>query len=77
MTANDGDATIVRCTIDLGRNLGLRVVAEGVEDEQSWDGLVALGCDFVQGYYLCRPMAADAVSGWLTAYQREGSVAAS
>ena len=47
---------IVRSTIDLARNLGLQVVAEGVEDRQIWDGLARLGCDYAQGYYLSRPL---------------------
>jgi len=63
--ADDGDdATIVRSTIDLGRNLGLRVVAEGVEDERVSDQLTALGCDLGQGYHFSRPMAGDDVAAW-------------
>ena len=44
----------MRSTIDLGRNLGLEVVAEGVETEETWDRLKALGCTVAQGYYLSR-----------------------
>ena len=40
-------------------NLGLQVVAEGVEDRQTWDELARLGCDFAQGYYLSRPLPAE------------------
>jgi EAL domain-containing protein (putative c-di-GMP-specific phosphodiesterase class I) len=58
MAASSRDAVIVRSTIDLGHNLGLRVVAEGVETRQAWEALVALGCDLAQGYYLGRPMPA-------------------
>jgi EAL domain-containing protein (putative c-di-GMP-specific phosphodiesterase class I) len=50
MTSNTSDAVIVRSTADLGRNLGLRVVAEGVEDPRTVRELDALGCDAVQGY---------------------------
>jgi diguanylate cyclase (GGDEF)-like protein len=53
-----GNATIVRSTIDLGHNLGLRVVAEGVEDQQTADRLAEFGCDLLQGYFIGRPVAA-------------------
>jgi diguanylate cyclase (GGDEF)-like protein len=63
--AGDGNAaTIVRSTIDLGRNLGLRVVAEGVEDDDVRMRLAALGCDLGQGYHFGRPMAGDALVAW-------------
>ena len=65
MDGNENDAVIVRSTIDLGRNLGLRVVAEGVETLQAWDRLVTLGCDVAQGYYLSRPTPADELTEWL------------
>jgi EAL domain-containing protein (putative c-di-GMP-specific phosphodiesterase class I) len=64
--AEDGDdAFIVRSTIDLGRNLGLEVVAEGVETEAVWDQLVMLGCDVAQGYYLSKPMPAADLTEWM------------
>ena len=50
-----GNAAIVRSTIELGHNLGLRVVAEGVEDQASADALSGMGCDMLQGYFLGRP----------------------
>jgi diguanylate cyclase (GGDEF)-like protein len=59
------DLAIVRAVISLGHDLGLRVVAEGVEDERSWQILRDLECDLVQGYFLARPMAADLMSEWL------------
>ncbi|MEA2479777.1 MAG: hypothetical protein QOJ07_1699 [Thermoleophilaceae bacterium] len=65
MATSDGDAFIVRATIDLGRNLGLRVVAEGVETEAMWDRLGDLGCDVGQGYYLSRPVPAAELTEWL------------
>jgi EAL domain-containing protein (putative c-di-GMP-specific phosphodiesterase class I) len=65
MTSNTSDAVIVRSTVDLGRNLGLRVVAEGVEDSLTLQELDALGCDAVQGYYISRPVPADDLIGWL------------
>jgi diguanylate cyclase (GGDEF)-like protein len=51
-----GDAAIVRSTVDLARNLGLRVVAEGVESAEAWDLLARWGCDLAQGYHLSRPI---------------------
>jgi diguanylate cyclase (GGDEF)-like protein len=59
------DLAIVRAVISLGHDLGLNVVAEGVEDEQSWRILQDLGCDLVQGYYLAKPMSADFMTTWL------------
>jgi EAL domain-containing protein (putative c-di-GMP-specific phosphodiesterase class I) len=61
------DAVMVRSTVDLGHNLGLRVVAEGVEDQATLQELAALGCDMAQGYYLCRPVPATDLSTWLAA----------
>jgi diguanylate cyclase (GGDEF)-like protein len=61
--ADSGDMTIVRSTVDLGHNLGLSVVAEGVEDERTARRLADIGCDSLQGYYIGRPAcAADVVS---------------
>ncbi|MEA2681877.1 MAG: hypothetical protein QOK05_205 [Chloroflexota bacterium] len=59
------DAAIVIPTIDLGHNLGLSVVAEGVENEASELMLLRHGCDFAQGYHVSRPMIAGALQGWL------------
>ena len=63
------DATIVRSTIELGHNLGLEIVAEGVEDDESWDKLVALGCDCVQGYHISPPMPGPELTSWLRSPQ--------
>ena len=60
------DAVIVRSTIDLAHNLGLTVVAEGVEDEVALGLLLEWGCDTVQGHYFSRPLAAAALTPWLT-----------
>ncbi len=65
MAHDDNDAVIVRSTIDLGHNLGLNVVAEGVETRSVWDQLAGLGCDLAQGFYLARPMPADQLERWL------------
>src|ERR1700759_5030063 len=62
MAVDASDAAIVRSTIDLAHNLGLRVVAEGVESEDAWRSLEALGCDYAQGVYLSRPLPAGAAT---------------
>jgi diguanylate cyclase (GGDEF)-like protein/PAS domain S-box-containing protein len=59
------DAVIVRSTIDLAHNLGLTVVAEGVEDETAKEMLVGYGCDRAQGYFFARPCPADEFTAWL------------
>ena len=64
MARDRSDATIVRSTIDLGRNLGLRVVAEGVEDELVCKRLAAMGCELGQGYYFSRPLESDDLAAW-------------
>lgn len=65
MADDKDDATIVRSTIDLGHNMGLVVVAEGIENEATWDMLQTMGCDLAQGYYISKPMDADALLKWL------------
>ena len=60
------DMVIVRAIIDLGHHLGLEVVAEGVEDQATWDLLAAMGCDLVQGWHLARPMPTAELLPWLT-----------
>ena len=59
------DAVIVRSIIDLAHNLGVKVVAEGVEDEPTMNLLTEYGCDEAQGYYFSRPLPTDDVAGWL------------
>jgi diguanylate cyclase (GGDEF)-like protein len=65
MKGDPDDEAIVRSTVDLGHNLGLRVVAEGVEDGGTWRRLAELGCDRAQGFHLARPMPAEALERWL------------
>ena len=62
ISTDESDAMIVRSTIGLARSLGMRVVAEGVETEETWTRLVALGCDVAQGFYLCKPKPAAEVT---------------
>lgn len=66
MVIDRDDAMIVRSTIDLGHNLGLKVVAEGVENQETWTRLLDLGCDMAQGYYISRPIPADELTQWLS-----------
>jgi diguanylate cyclase (GGDEF)-like protein len=66
MRRNEEDAIIVRSVIELAHNLGLEVVAEGVEDAATLNLLLGMGCDLVQGHYLCPPIAPEAVEAWLT-----------
>jgi diguanylate cyclase (GGDEF)-like protein len=67
MATNANDATIVRSTIDLGRNLGLTVVAEGVERAETLERLKELGCDVAQGYVMGQPAPAEELTGLLFA----------
>jgi len=64
MARDASDAVIVRSTIDLAHNMGLNVVAEGVEDEATLERLRALGCDMVQGFFLSKPVLPDDVVTW-------------
>lgn len=66
MATSDGDAKIVRSIVQLGSSLGLKIVAEGVEDEASYQALRALGCDLAQGYHLSKPQPADRLEAWLS-----------
>jgi EAL domain-containing protein (putative c-di-GMP-specific phosphodiesterase class I) len=67
MPDNPDSAAIVRSTIILAHDMGLRVIAEGVEDRRTWDALAAMGCDAAQGYYISRPVPADQFNEWLAA----------
>lgn len=69
MITDPDDAVIVRSIVDLARNLGLHVVAEGVEDRATWDRLADLGCDAIQGYYLSRPMPVEDLPAWLAGHR--------
>ncbi len=66
MLEDDNDAVIVRSTIDLAHNMGRTVIAEGVENKETLDILEILGCDYVQGNYLCEPIPAQHVLSWLS-----------
>ena len=64
------NTAIVRAIVDLGRALGLEVVAEGVEDADTWQMLAAMNCDLVQGWHLARPMPCDDLPAWLDAHEQ-------
>ncbi|MFZ5871491.1 MAG: EAL domain-containing protein, partial [Actinomycetota bacterium] len=65
VASSGSDAAIVRSVTDLAHELGLTVVAEGVEDAGTWDALAALGCDVVQGYLVAQPMPPEAATAWV------------
>ncbi len=66
MDNSQQDVAIVRSIIDLGHNLGCKVVAEGVENAAAWDRLQELGCDAVQGYHISRPLPQQGFDHWLS-----------
>ena len=65
MAEDKDDRVIVRSTIELAHNLGLQVVAEGVENEEALAQLRELGCDFVQGYLMSGPLRRRTLEAWL------------
>ena len=65
MELDSSDTVIVRSTIALGHNLGMKVVAEGVENNAIWNLLTSLGCDASQGYFMSRPLAVEVLDEWL------------
>ncbi|MGJ8682523.1 EAL domain-containing protein, partial [Paraglaciecola sp.] len=67
---NQADQDIVSSTISLGHKLGLRVIAEGVENRPSLDLLNKFNCDYAQGYYLSRPLKADDLIQWYASYEK-------
>jgi diguanylate cyclase (GGDEF)-like protein len=67
MATSATDWEIVRATIQLAHNLGLSAVAEGVEDEATWQALCALGCEMIQGYFLARPLPPGDLHAYLAA----------
>ena len=65
MVMSHNDAVIVRTAVDLGHNLGFKVVAEGVENQKTWDQLEALGCDSAQGFHMGKPLTPEVFIEWL------------
>ncbi|MGS2744258.1 EAL domain-containing protein [Halomonas sp. LS-001] len=68
LDTQEEDLTIVRSTIEMGHNLGLKIVSEGVENIASAKLLDALDCDYLQGYWISRPMPANDVVDWLDTF---------
>jgi EAL domain-containing protein (putative c-di-GMP-specific phosphodiesterase class I) len=64
MLTDNKEALIVHSVIDLGHNLGLKVVAEGIETQELLETLTALGCDEIQGYFVCEPKPATDLNAW-------------
>jgi diguanylate cyclase (GGDEF)-like protein len=75
MCENASDETIVRSTIELGRNLGLAVVAEGVETQETWEALGRHGCTLAQGYLISKPVPADALRDLLSERAQQAHLA--
>ena len=73
MLADQQDEVIVRSTVDLGHNLGLQVVAEGVESFEVLRRLAEMGCDIAQGYCISEPVRATEIAGWLRRVRRAGA----
>jgi diguanylate cyclase len=71
MNVSDGHNAIVRSIVDLGHNLGLQVIGEGVESEEIASALTATGCEVAQGYLYARPMPANELCDWIVS--REAS----
>jgi EAL domain-containing protein (putative c-di-GMP-specific phosphodiesterase class I) len=76
MLHNESDLIIVRSTINLGHDLGLRVIAEGVEDEPTLRRLARLGCDLAQGYHMSRPLPPEAFAEWVVDAEASSDAAA-
>ncbi|MCF3104782.1 bifunctional diguanylate cyclase/phosphodiesterase [Streptomyces roseoverticillatus] len=72
LAIDNEDAEIVRCTLDLAHSLGLLVVAEGVEDDETWERLRDLGCDAVQGWLVAAAMPPDETTAWLRLRNESG-----
>ncbi len=72
MTSDENNQIIVRSTVELGHNLGLRLVAEGVEDAETWRHLQVLGCEVIQGYTVQAPLPAPEFDEWLRRWDAHG-----
>jgi len=71
MQGNERDRIMVQKTIEIGHELGMHVIAEGVENKEQLDLLHADGCDSVQGYYFSRPLPAHDLVRWLGSYRSQ------
>lgn len=66
-----GDPTLIRAIVDLAHKFGLAVVAEGMEDQATWQRMATLGCDMGQGYWLSRPLRPEALPDWIRGHSIE------
>ena len=73
MVADDHDAAVVLCSVQLAHSLGLTVVAEGVEDDETWERLHDMGCDAVQGWLVSAALPADQATAWLRVRNAAGT----
>lgn len=71
--SNETISAIYLASIGMAKQLGMEVVAEGVEDRADWDFLRQTGCDLAQGYFIARPMPAADLPGWIAAWQAPGA----
>ncbi|HXG53462.1 MAG TPA: GGDEF domain-containing response regulator [candidate division Zixibacteria bacterium] len=67
------DGAIVKLIVQMGHELGLKIVAEGIEDAETLDFLARLGCDMAQGYYIGRPLPGPELGAWLAARRKQGT----
>ena len=67
ITHNESSRIIVKASVDMAHSLGYKVVAEGVEDTETYQLMKTLGCDELQGFWLCKPISLKAISDWLSA----------
>jgi diguanylate cyclase (GGDEF)-like protein/PAS domain S-box-containing protein len=74
MTRDRGSAEIVKLITNLGHALGMKVVAEGIEDQATYDACAAVGCDSAQGFFVGRPMVATAIPAWFAQGHRTTTV---
>jgi len=72
MNEYKNDLVIVQTVINMAHSMGLRVVAEGVENYEEWRVLNSMGCDFIQGYFISRPKPVDEISVWLREFYQYG-----
>jgi diguanylate cyclase (GGDEF)-like protein len=75
MLSDESDMVIVRSTVDLGHALGLKVIAEGVEDRATLERLAGLGCDRAQGHYFSKPVSAEEFISWIPGFERRALAA--
>jgi EAL domain-containing protein (putative c-di-GMP-specific phosphodiesterase class I) len=67
--SNDTLRAIYNASLSLAQHLGMKSVAEGVEDRADWDFVRSTGCNHAQGYFIAKPMPADEIPGWITTWE--------